>query len=333
MDPETAYCRSLLRTLKEEPPQFCERLQRRWEGEEGPALAGARSWSDVLADAYRETPEDQRGPWVDVTLEILQHFDGEQIIALADPEELTGRLHLMGALELAHVLEWPGDRRKRLYELLNQWFRLATARPDFPRPLDLYEKHGLLGQPEVDVLCLMLRLAVRQRLSWNDSAEGLWKLEAMPPELGDRVLAARRWELARWAVASGEDAWLSNHLVTFVKSLERAGWYPGNLSNFFFVAEREYSRERVRWLIGQLARAECLPNGLDAERQVLADRLDYFGDSEPTLRKRLQRAVYDPVRAVDVEKAREWKDYLPSWMLGHAGAGPHSGFGSPTAFR
>jgi hypothetical protein len=121
----------------------------------------------VLAHAYRETPEDQRGPWADVTLEILQHFDGEQILALADPKGVTGRLHLMGALELAHAREWPGDR--------------------------------------------MLRLTVRQRLPWNRSAKGLWKSDALLPELG-RVRAARRWELARWAVSSGKDAWLSGRL-------------------------------------------------------------------------------------------------------------------------
>ena len=333
MDPETAYCRSLLRSLTEQPPQFGERLQRRWQGEEGPALGDARSWSDVLAHAYRETPEDQRGPWVDVTVETLQRFDGEQILALADPKDVTGRLHLMGALELAHALEWPGDRRQ-LHGLLNRWLRLASANPDFPRPLDLYEKYGLLGQPEVDVLCLMLRLAVRQWLPWNNSAGGLWKSDAMPPELGARVLAARRWELARWAVALGEDAWLSNHLVAFVQSIERAGWYPGNLTNFFFVAEREHGRKRVYRLIEQLARAECFPNGLLAKRRELADRLDYFGDSEPALRTLLRRAVYDPVRPVDEDKAQEWKYIVPAWMQtrGHTGAGVHPGVGSPMGF-
>jgi len=326
MDPETAYCRSLLRSLKEEPPQFRERLQRRWEGEEGPALAGARSWSDVLAHGYRETPEDQRGRWVDVTLETLQRFDGKRVLALADPKDLTGRLHLMGALELAHALKWPGNKCKRLHGLLDQWLRLAVANTGFPGPLDLYEKHGLLGQPEVDVLCLILRLAVRQRLPWNDSAAGLWKLDALPPELG-RVRAARRWDLARWAVASGKDAWLSGRLVGLVQTLEGARWYPGNLTNFLFVVEREHSRERVCWLIRQLARAECLPNGL-ADRQALADRLDYFGDSEPTLRDHVKRAVHDHARAIDAAIARQWRQndlpasMQPGWTSERSGSGP-----------
>ncbi len=286
MDLTAAYTDDLLEALRRDPDRFALLLRRRWRGEDGPPLDNDRSWCDLLFFVYDETPEDDRGVWAMVLCDLFDEFTTGRLLRLTTED----RLVLLGALELAQAITWSTIEAARIDAVLVGTLRLALSE-SFPPPRDLLKEDDVFGQPEVDVATALLRLAV-PRLEWNNLAEEHWNLALESQDgFSDDVVAWRMWEIARWAVGAGQNAWLAARLDVLDEHLEASGCAPGNLTRLFFLTEFEKGPEVLADLLLHTFRSTDPVSA--ARRHELADKLDYFGKSRPGIREELWRRKGD----------------------------------------
>ncbi|MBF0371666.1 MAG: hypothetical protein HQL52_19695 [Magnetococcales bacterium] len=268
LDTEGRYCQQLIDALEGDSQSFIERLKLRWQGEDGPSLERAPSWSKILTRAWRETPESGKNQWNKSLLGILREFDQVTDDTLS-PDR---RKVWLGALELAGQIAWGEEDAVLLRSRVAGWLELASPGYSFPVPYHFWQQERFAGQPEVDPLTPILRLAA-QHLTWGKVAEGLWQREETAEAAIPKITAARLWQIAHWAINQEEFNWLGKHLDGLTQSLEKTGWVSGNLTKLFFYAERVWGEEQVVKLILSTPMPDTIQR-----RQALAPHLDYFGE-------------------------------------------------------